>query len=60
MKIIKLKRVYLTRQINKLILAAKAANPQADASALEAQIDKMVYKLYDLSESEIETAEVKS
>ena len=35
------------------ILSAKAANPKADTSALERQIDEMVYKLYDLTEEEI-------
>ena len=34
------------------ILAAKAANPKADTSALEKQIDDMVYKLYELTEEE--------
>lgn len=35
------------------ILAAKSTNPNADTNALENQIDNLVYKLYDLSESEI-------
>jgi len=35
------------------ILAAKAANPKADTSALEKQIDVLVYKLYELTEEEI-------
>jgi hypothetical protein len=35
------------------ILAAKGADPVADTSALEREIDQMVYKLYDLTEDEI-------
>jgi len=35
------------------ILAAKAANPKADTSVLEKQIDELVYKLYELTEEEI-------
>lgn len=39
------------------ILAAKKANPQADTSDLEHQIDQLVYKLYNLTPAEIETIE---
>ncbi|MCD4794219.1 MAG: Eco57I restriction-modification methylase domain-containing protein [Bacteroidales bacterium] len=35
------------------ILKLKKANPQADTTALEAEIDKMVYELYELTEEEI-------
>ncbi len=35
------------------ILTQKRANPQADTSAIEADIDNLVYKLYELSEEEI-------
>ncbi|NLJ08545.1 MAG: hypothetical protein GX437_12855 [Sphingobacteriales bacterium] len=35
------------------ILTAKKANPQADTTALEKQIDTLVYQLYDLTEAEI-------
>ena len=35
------------------ILTCKASNPKADTSELEAQIDKMVYKLYELNDDEI-------
>lgn len=35
------------------ILSAKKANPQADTSALEAEIDRLVYDLYGLTEEEI-------
>lgn len=37
-----------------IIISTKQLNPQADTSDLESQIDDLVYKLYDLSESEIE------
>ena len=39
------------------ILTAKKADPQADTSALEAEIDRLVYKLYDLTEDEIKIIE---
>lgn len=39
------------------ILTAKKANPKADTSALEKQIDELVYKLYDLTEEEIKIIE---
>ena len=39
------------------ILAAKKFNPQADTSALESQIDQLVYSLYNLTEDEIKTVE---
>ncbi len=39
------------------ILSAKAENPKADTSALEKQIDEMVYKLYELTEEEIKIIE---
>ena len=39
------------------ILAAKQKEPDADTSALERQIDQMVYKLYDLAPEEIEIVE---
>ena len=35
------------------ILAAKAADPAADTSVLEGEIDRMVYELYGLTEEEI-------
>ena len=35
------------------ILAAKAANPTADTTALEAEIDVLVYKLYGLTYAEV-------
>ena len=35
------------------ILAAKKADPQADTSALEQQIDNLVYKLYQLTYNEV-------
>jgi len=39
------------------ILAAKRANPQADTSALEKEIDQLVYQLYGLSQEEIKIVE---
>jgi hypothetical protein len=39
------------------ILAAKKANPQADTSHLEREIDQLVYQLYELTEEEIEIIE---
>ena len=39
------------------IIAVKQQNPQADASALEREIDQLVYKLYDLTPAEINIIE---
>ncbi|MFK5969757.1 MAG: Eco57I restriction-modification methylase domain-containing protein [Candidatus Marithrix sp.] len=39
------------------ILAAKKHNPKANTSKLEAEIDQLVYKLYGLTEEEIEIVE---
>ena len=39
------------------ILQAKATNPAVDTSALEAEIDRLVYQLYGLTEEEIATVE---
>jgi hypothetical protein len=39
------------------ILAAKQKDPNADTSALERQIDQMVYNLYGLTEDEIKIVE---
>lgn len=39
------------------ILAAKKADPTADVSALEAKIDQLVYKLYNLTPEEIKIIE---
>jgi type II restriction/modification system DNA methylase subunit YeeA len=39
------------------ILDQKSANPNADTSALENQIDQLVYQLYDLTEEEIKIIE---
>ncbi len=39
------------------ILAAKVVDPAADTSALEREIDRMVYELYGLTEEEIAIAE---
>jgi len=42
------------------ILAAKRADPQADTSALEGEIDQLVYQLYGLTEDEVKIVEGKS
>jgi adenine-specific DNA-methyltransferase len=42
------------------ILAAKAADQAADTSALEREIDRIVYELYGLTEDEIDIVEGKS
>jgi hypothetical protein len=50
----------LANQIVRLvdqILSAKKQNPDADTSGLEREIDKLVYKLYDLTEEEIKIIE---
>jgi adenine-specific DNA-methyltransferase len=39
------------------ILSAKKQNPEADTSKLEKEIDKLVYKLYNLNEEEIKIIE---
>ena len=39
------------------ILTAKAANPKADTTEQEAEIDRLVYALYDLTAEEISTVE---
>ena len=39
------------------ILSAKATNPAADISALEAKIDRLVYQLYGLTDQEIATVQ---
>lgn len=42
------------------ILEAKKANPTADTTALESQIDQMVYALYNLTPEEIRTIDHKT
>lgn len=39
------------------LFATKKANPHADTSKEEAEIDRLVYALYDLSEDEIKIVE---
>jgi len=41
------------------LLAAKRANPQADTSQMEKEIDRLVYKLYGLTQEEIAIVEGK-
>ncbi|MGC8846544.1 MAG: hypothetical protein ACP5QY_11915, partial [Candidatus Hydrogenedens sp.] len=50
----------LVKRIEELvdkILAAKKDNPQADTKNFEEEIDKLVYKLYNLTEEEIRIIE---
>ena len=42
------------------ILAAKTANPDADTTGVENEIDKLVYELYNLTQDEIAIVEGKS
>jgi hypothetical protein len=42
------------------ILSTKKKNPEADTSELEKEIDRLVYKLYDLTEEEIKIIEENS
>ena len=39
------------------ILSAKAADAEADTTALEEEIDRLVYKLYGLTDEEIAVVE---
>ena len=41
------------------IIAAKHSNPNADTSALEREIDRLVYELYELTEEEVKVVEGK-
>ncbi|MCU0858518.1 MAG: hypothetical protein MUC65_08975 [Pontiellaceae bacterium] len=41
------------------ILTLKKENPSADVSALESEIDRLVYKLYDLTDEEVRIVEGK-
>lgn len=50
----------MQRQVSDLvnrILAAKKRDPNADMSALEAEIDQLVYWLYDLTPEQIAAVE---
>ena len=40
------------------ILIAKKSDPKADTTALEKEIDQLVYQLYGLTEEEIKTVSV--
>ena len=46
----------LTKLVDR-ILAAKRKNPEADTSALEREIDQLVYALYGLTPEEIRIVE---
>jgi len=45
------------KQVRTSVLATKKVNPQADTSKEEAEIDRLVYQLYGLSEDEIKIVE---
>lgn len=49
----------LEKTMMNFLFAAKKANPQADTSKEEAEIDRLVYALYGLSEDEIKIVEGK-
>lgn len=38
-------------------ISSKRANPQADTSTLEKEIDELVYQLYGLTEDEVKIVE---
>ncbi|WP_262915326.1 hypothetical protein [Niabella ginsengisoli] len=40
-----------------MVLIPKNRNPSTDNSALESQIDQLVYQLYDLTDEEIKIVE---
>ncbi|MCL1471138.1 class I SAM-dependent DNA methyltransferase [Argonema antarcticum] len=50
----------LLEQIVNQILTTKKSNPQADITALEIEIDRLVYQLYGLTEEEIKIVEGKN
>ncbi|MCL1464692.1 class I SAM-dependent DNA methyltransferase [Argonema galeatum] len=50
----------LLQQIVNQILTTKKSNPQADITALETEIDRLVYQLYGLTEEEIKIVEGKN
>ena len=51
-----IRRVHFRHAIDH-ILAAKRQNPGADTTALEAEIDRLVYALYALTPAEIKLVE---
>jgi adenine-specific DNA-methyltransferase len=51
--------VIITEKVNQ-ILTLKKENPSVDTSALEAEIDQMVYELYDLTPDEIAIVEAEN
>lgn len=55
----KAKEIDLIAEIVDKIIAAKKANPQADTTAWEREIDELVYRLYDLTDEEIKIVEGK-
>ncbi|HPX59115.1 MAG TPA: TaqI-like C-terminal specificity domain-containing protein, partial [Bacteroidales bacterium] len=51
------KDLSILEELSIKIIDAKKQNPSADTSALESQIDQLVYQLYDLTEEEIKIVE---
>ena len=51
--------VPIMTQLVDRILSAKKANPQADTTAEEREIDRLVYNLYGLTDEEIDVIESK-
>jgi hypothetical protein len=50
-------QIYLIEDLVDKILIAKKLNPDADTTAIEMEIDRMVYDLYGLTEEEIKIVE---
>lgn len=53
------KQILLVETLVDKILSAKKKNPEADTSAIETEIDNLVYQLYGLTEEEIKIVEGK-
>jgi hypothetical protein len=47
----------IRKSLNKAYLKAKKSDPAADTSTLEAEIDRLVYELYGLTDEEIRIVE---
>lgn len=54
---LKLSDTFALENIVRQVLLSKQQNPTANTSALEAEIDRLVYKLYDLTAEEIRVIE---
>jgi hypothetical protein len=47
----------IRKSLNKAYLKVKKSDPAADTSVLEAEIDRLVYELYGLTDEEIRIVE---